>query len=517
LSVLIHEANLASSRSNLNQETPAATPRAGEEADTFAPGALVGGKLRVERKLAEGGIGVIVLATHVALNQRVAIKYLKARALKDPKIVERFEREARLAVQITSEHVVRVHDVGRDPTAGPYMVMEYLVGQDLWRVLEKGPLAIPRAVDYLLQACDALAEAHALRIVHRDIKPENMFLAERPSNTPIVKIIDFGISKVAPKRGDDGKWARQTQASERFGTPVYMSPEQLRASASVDARTDIWSLGVSLFELLTTELPFGGGDVPQLCTSILTAPARRLRELRAGAPEELELVIVKCLEKDAALRYRNVAELAQALAPFATPEAARQIDRILRITRKAGDSIRPPTPMPGSLVLPLVPMLSAPSTITATVQSVADDLGPTGATPTPGGRRAWRIGLMAAAVGAAVVTAMMGTLAWRDGKSPQTMPPPPVLAAAPAPTEVQSATHGTPTTSPTVPPSAVASTATSAALAPSSVVKAIPRSASAQRPSAPSSTQAATTPAPTVVSTPSRPAADPRAQFGERQ
>jgi serine/threonine-protein kinase len=308
----------------------------------FSNGSVVAGKYLIEETIAQGGIGVVVVATHLALEQRVAIKYLRPKALSNPVIVERFVREARLAAQITSEHVVRVHDVGTLPDAGPYMVMEYLVGEDLGQTVQGGPLPVARAVDYVLQACDALAEAHALRIVHRDIKPENMFLAQRASNTPIVKIIDFGISKITPRRGEGEEWATQTAASERFGTPLYMSPEQLRSTSNVDARTDIWSLGIVLHELLTGTNPFEGDDLPQVCTSILTSSPARLTAARPSAPPQLELVILKCLEKDPGLRYRNVAELAQDLVPFGPASAASRVERIFEVVRRGGDSIRPP-------------------------------------------------------------------------------------------------------------------------------------------------------------------------------
>ena len=326
--------------------TAAAADSVEPRPSVFAEGSIVDGKYSIEDTIAEGGLGVIVRATHLGLGQRVAIKYLKTRALADANVVERFEREARLAVQIASEHVVRVQDVGRLPGAGPYMVMEYLVGRDLGTILEEGPLPIVRAVDYVLQACDALAEAHALRIVHRDIKPENMFLAQRPSNTSILKIIDFGISKVAPRRGDGGKWARETGAEQRVGTPLYMSPEQLRSPADVDQRTDIWALGVVLFELITGAQVFDAVDMPELCASILAGSPKRLRDLIPDAPGALEAVILKCLEKAPKDRFRNVAELAQELLPFGPPTAASRIARIQQVVRRGGNSIRPATPGP---------------------------------------------------------------------------------------------------------------------------------------------------------------------------
>lgn len=314
----------------------------------FDNGAVIAGKYLIEETIAQGGIGVVVVAKHLALQQRVAIKYLRPRALSNPVIVERFVREARLAAQITSEHVVRVHDVGTLPEAGPYMVMEYLVGEDLGRTLQSGPLPVARAIDYVLQACDALAEAHALRIVHRDIKPENMFLAQRASNTPLVKIIDFGISKISPRRGEDGQWGTETAGSERFGTPLYMSPEQLRSSSNVDARTDIWSLGVVLHELISGVLPFQGDALPQICTSVLSGRPIPLTRARPDAPSQLEPIILKCLEKDPGRRYRNVAELAQELIAFGPSSAMERVERIFEVVRRGGDSIRPPAAATGA-------------------------------------------------------------------------------------------------------------------------------------------------------------------------
>ncbi len=321
----------------------------GSRAPAFSNGSLVDSKYLVEETVAEGGIGVIVVARHLALNQRVAIKYLKPKALKNPSLVERFVREGRLAAQISSDHVVRVYDVGSLAEGGPYMVMEYLVGQDLGSLLESGPIPIERAVDYIIQACDALAEAHVLQIVHRDIKPENLFLTERPSNTPIIKIIDFGISKVAPSRGEGGKWGHETAASERFGTPLYMSPEQLRSSSNVDTRTDIWSLGVTLHELVTGQLPFAGNDLPQLCTSVLASPPTSLTAVLPDAPPRLEAILLRCFEKDPDLRFDDVAELAEQLAPFGSPSSAARTARIREVIQRGGQNVRRRAPTPAAM------------------------------------------------------------------------------------------------------------------------------------------------------------------------
>lgn len=359
------------------------------EPSSFRAGGVLFGKFRIDRVLAQGGLGVVVAATHLQLDQRVAIKYLKPEALAQKTVVERFLREARLASQIRSDHVVRVHDVGVVDDAGPYMIMEYLEGIDLGRVLEdKGALLIRNAVDYVLQACEALAEAHAMGIVHRDLKPGNMFLAKRAAGSSIVKLIDFGISKAAPGRTPSGTWDNLSTGDEIFGTPVYMSPEQLRGAADLDARSDIWALGIVLHELLTGMYPFDGENVPQLCTSILGDPPVPLTRHRSAAPPELEKVILKCLEKDRTRRYRNVAELAQELVPFGPDSAAARVEHIRRVIQEGGASVRPPPPTPGSFELTAAANLSAP---------------PLTVSAAPLGRRKWVIASVATFVAAAAL------------------------------------------------------------------------------------------------------------------
>ncbi len=303
--------------------------------DAFQVGCVLGGKYVIERVLGEGGLGFVVAARHVELEQLVAIKYLRAEALASPHTVERFAREARLAGKIKSDHVVRVHDVGRTHEGAPYMVMEYLEGKDLRQRLEAGPLAIPEAIDYILQAGEALAEAHTAGIVHRDLKPDNLFLAKRAAGSEVVKVLDFGISKLR-------EHGSNTRATDKFGTPSYMSPEQLQSSSDVDARADIWALGVILFELLTKTMPFDGDSLAQLCTAILHSPPPALAPLCPAAPPELEDVILKCLSKDRGGRFRNVAELAEELAAFAPPRSLQRVDHIVRVVREGGDSVRPP-------------------------------------------------------------------------------------------------------------------------------------------------------------------------------
>ena len=258
--------------------------------DTPVPvpiGAVVAGEYRVERFLGAGGMGVVVAATHLQLERPVALKFLQRDAASSPDVVSRFTREAKAAGKIQGEHVARVLDVGALETGEPYLVMEYLDGEDLARILaRRGPLPIAETVDYVLEACEAVAEAHALGIVHRDLKPANLFLATRPSGKPLVKVLDFGISKAPASATDAGL----TTTSSVVGSPLYMSPEQMTSAKSVDARSDVWSLGVVLYELLTAGHPFPAESVPALVIAVVRSeaavPSRspRRRAARSSRP-----------------------------------------------------------------------------------------------------------------------------------------------------------------------------------------------------------------------------------------
>jgi serine/threonine-protein kinase len=298
-------------------------------------GQILAGKFRIERVLGQGGMGIVVAATHLQLDERVALKFLLPEALVNPEAVERFAREARAAVKIKSEHVARVSDVGTLESGSPYMVMEYLQGEDLaaW-VRRSGAMATPDAIEFLLQACEAIAEAHALGIVHRDLKPANLFVTRRVDGSPCIKVLDFGISKLTvpgakPELG-------MTKTSTVMGSPLYMSPEQMSSSRGVDQRTDIWALGVILYEMLTGRVPFDAETMPQLCGMVLQDPPRPIHELRPDLPQALERVILRCLEKNREHRFNNVAELAYALAPFGQPSALRSAERISRVLGTSG-------------------------------------------------------------------------------------------------------------------------------------------------------------------------------------
>jgi serine/threonine-protein kinase len=298
-------------------------------------GDVLAGKYRVERVLGVGGMGVVVAATHLQLEERVALKFLVKDALESADAVARFAREARAAVKIKSEHVARVIDVGTLETGAPYMVMEYLEGGDLSQVVQaQGPLPIEDAVEFILQACEAIAHAHVLGIVHRDLKPANLFLIRRPDGTNAVKVLDFGISKVMPGKGSSSDNA-MTRTRAIMGSPLYMSPEQMTSTRDVDGRTDIWALGVILYELLAGRPPFSADTMPQLCGLILSGPTPSIRTIRPNIPPGLDAVLRRCLEKDPTRRYPNVAEFAAALAEFAPRRARASIDRVGRVVQSA--------------------------------------------------------------------------------------------------------------------------------------------------------------------------------------
>jgi serine/threonine protein kinase len=321
-------------------------------APDFVPGSVVGDKYLIEHVIGEGGLGVVLRAKHVDLDQPVALKHLKPDAVTRPDVVERFLREARLAAKIKNEHAVKVQDVGAVESGVPYMVMELLEGRDLEQIVAERPLPIDTAIDYVLQACEALAEAHAIGIVHRDLKPGNLFLAKRPGSTSILKVVDFGISKMTAK--DRVTQERVTRIDERVGTPVFMSPEQLQAAPDIDARSDVWSLGVVLYELVSGKLPFDEADLPQLCVAVLMKPHVPLSAVLAEATPELEAIIARCLQKDRAARYQNVAELAQDLTHIWQGDSPSRVKQIARVIREAGHAISPPTPFPSSGEIPLL-------------------------------------------------------------------------------------------------------------------------------------------------------------------
>jgi serine/threonine protein kinase len=350
-------------------------------------GQVLAGKFRIERMIGEGGMGVVAEATHLGLDERVALKFLRREVMQMPDVVARFDREARAAVKLKSEHVARISDVGKTDDGIPFMVMELLAGKDLAQMLtEGGPLPIAEAVEYVIQACEGLGEAHARGIVHRDIKPENLFVVHRPEMWNLVKVLDFGISK-AVLVGPSSVNMASSNTSSIMGSPYYMSPEQLRSTRTVDHRADIWSLGVVLFELLTGKTIFDEThQFTELVAEILEAPHRKLCTLRPDAPIALQIVVDRCLEKDRAKRFQNVAELAVALLPFAPRRARITAERTTSITRAAGLITDPSFQMPPSVYPPPAPSSdSYPGSSSGSLSSpiIPADVNPLGETLNP--------------------------------------------------------------------------------------------------------------------------------------
>ncbi len=300
-----------------------------QQAFAIQPGSMIAGKYRIERLLGQGGMGMVALADHVALSQKVAIKILTLAS--DAQARARFQREARAAVQLKSDHVTKVFDVGATEDGRPFMVMEYLAGRDLSAVLvERGPLPVGEVAEYILQTCEALGEAHRLGIVHRDIKPANLFLTFRPDGRPLVKVLDFGISKIAGSTAD----MALTRTQAVLGSPLYMSPEQLRATRDADHRSDIWSLGVVMFELLAGRVPFLASAITELAIRVVQEPAPHLGSIRADVPDAMSRILLRCLEKAPDARYQSVTDLAADLEPFAAP--MEQVSRADRVARMSG-------------------------------------------------------------------------------------------------------------------------------------------------------------------------------------
>ncbi|AUX36409.1 protein kinase [Sorangium cellulosum] len=386
----------------------------------MAQGEVLAGKYRIERVLGRGGMGVVVAAEQLQLGRRVAIKFLLSQARAEQ--LARFRREARAVARLSSHHVARVVDVDQLPTGTPYMVMEYLDGSDLSDLLKKrGQLGIVEVIDYVLQAAEAIAEAHANGIIHRDLKPANLFISTSADGSPIIKVLDFGISKEVPSAVGTGPDMGLTSTTTILGSPLYMSPEQFRSTRTVDHRTDIWSLGAIIYQLLSGRVPFAASTLPQLVLMLIsTEMPPLLSAFRSDVPAALEAAILQCLERDPALRFQNVAELAAAIAPYGSASALASAERIARtLGAPAAPPVATPTPSDGP---PGAAPLS-PSARLTFAREIAHDVP------------RWLRALVAfsAAAGVAIVVTLMRTVPMQSEA-----PAPPAAsvaaAAAPAPT-----------------------------------------------------------------------------------
>jgi len=478
-------------------------------------GEILAGKYRVERVLAQGGMGIVVAAIHQQLDQRVALKFMLPKDAPKEADFGRFMREAKAAVRLRSEHVAKVLDVGTAETGSPYIVMEYLDGRDLDVILqEHGPLPVELAVTYVLQACEAVAEAHALGIVHRDLKPANLFLTRRADGTPCVKVLDFGISKLLDA---DEPMMALTKTSAMMGTPIYMAPEQIRSSKEVDRRSDIWALGMILYELLTGRTAFVRDTLLELCSSILTDSPTPPTEVRPDIPRELSDAILRALQKDPNDRFRSLGQLVDALAPFCATgsESAARVHRILgngSSPSLSGLESRPRLPS-----VPDVPSARAPiSGESVTIEgSLATELRGTPSTTTPipfepAPRRGGLylvVGAISLVVGVLLVLGVyLGT---RDGTTPKPLPSATAVATGP----------GTTPPTPTIPPPSESigalsasppPTTTAAPTTPHSVITSAPTSVPVvARPTASTKPKASAAPTPSD--------SDPLAPFGPRK
>ena len=382
-------------------------------------GDVLAGKYRIERLLGSGGMGMVVEATHLVLEERVALKFLLPRVLDSPEATARFLREARVAARLNSPHLARVRDVGELDGGVPYIVMDLLVGESLDGLLEREQrLAPARACDVLLQACEALATAHAAGVVHRDLKPGNLFLTRAEDGGLLVKVLDFGISKITVPEADPSSSLTQTQVS--MGSPLYMAPEQMRSARSVDHRADLWALGVVLYHCLTGKNPFDADSLPMICAQVLEAEYTPLRERAPELPAALGEIVDRCLRREPEERYPDVVALADALAPHAGEEGPSRAARCRRVLAAASLPPGVSTQPSGVLREP-----SAAATGTSFAGTRPRSAYPRSAYPRVRGRT------LAVAAGVAVV-AGLGLVTWlaTRGASPVAVAP---LASAPAP------------------------------------------------------------------------------------
>jgi serine/threonine protein kinase len=290
-----------------------------------AEGDVVAGKYRIERQIGSGGMGVVMAARHLQLGEPVALKFVTTARDGDKEAMSRMMREARATFRLRSQHTVRVLDVGELPSGPLYIVMELLEGRDLRAELKvRGPLSESEVVRYALQACESLEEAHALGIVHRDLKPHNMFLAKSARGT-VLKILDFGMSKLDPEQFD-AEVGPLTRPETALGTPRYMAPEQWKSATAVDARADVWALGVVMYELLTGEAPVSKLRGPERLARLLAGAIEDPRELRPDVSEPVARVVMRCLRADPKVRWPSVAHLRTALHD-AFPDPGREIPR----------------------------------------------------------------------------------------------------------------------------------------------------------------------------------------------
>lgn len=394
-------------------------------------GQVIAGKYRVERVLGAGGMGMVVEVTHVELEQRMAVKLMLPEVAMSAELVERFLREARAAAALKSQHVAKVFDVGRLESGALFMVMEHLTGSDLAEVLKtRGALPAGEAALYVLQACEALAEAHRKGLVHRDIKPGNLFLTRAADGSPCIKVLDFGVAKATAE-------ASKTGTGALLGTPLYMSPEQVRGDRDIDARTDIWALGVVLYELVTGSVPFFGDSLWKIFNQVTGGEPAPPSSRRAGLPPGFDSILLGCLAKDRDKRPSSVVELARLLAPHAPAGAQLLVERVERVhnapeePRENRPSREPSrNPQNDQPTLPAPPLGFHPG-----ARVTAAGVTQTNAGAAPRRHNKW---VIAGVVVCALVAAAVGSMRWTGKSVPEVaasppVPPPRAMPPAPPP------------------------------------------------------------------------------------
>jgi serine/threonine-protein kinase len=445
-------------------------------------GDIVADKYRVEQLLAAGGMGLVVAARHETLGQAVAIKFLLGEGDIESK-AERFLREARAAARIESPRVCRVFDVGTLPSGVPFMVMEHITGHDLAQELKaRGPMPVAEAVDVMLQALEGLAEAHSVGIVHRDLKPSNLFLSIKPGRPREMKILDFGISKLAPNALAEDTEEDLTGTAAMLGSPRYMSPEQIKSAKHVDARTDIWSMGVILYQLLDGKSPFSGTTMGETISKVLLHEPPPITSLRADVPPGLAQIIGRCLQRNRDQRYSNVAELALALGPFGTSAATSSVHRItaLLVDGQLGAATSSAAlPEPAAPAIAFEPAEQAPAHVDShpSIGTVSPLTHPNTGSPVPQSRKWLWLGLAAVLATLIVATALVL-------RPPGTVDGTPSAAAAPGATAVAVGSAVAEQKSASVGPAQSASAAPTASAAASASGDSVP-AASADAPPSP--------------------------------
>jgi serine/threonine-protein kinase len=383
------------------------------------PGDTLAHKYVVEQVIGRSGPEMVVIARHLELDQRVRVRYLSPEASTSPEAVARFQRGARKAREMRSEHAERIVDFGKLETGSPYRVSELPNGPSLEEIIRvRGALPIDEAVDIVVQACEAVGEAHGSSVIHRSLCTSNVFVERRADGSLVVKILDFGVAATLDlSPSGDSVFGGGPGANE--GALGFASPEQIRNPGAVDARADVWALGAILYELLTGVRVFEAETPLTLLAMIAADQPAPIQWIRPELPEALEAIVLSCLEKDPEARPRSVVELASALAAFGSGAAPAVASRVARMAMRT--SKPPPLPSTG----PHSRRFVAPTRAIVRSTLAAPDPAPTALPP-------WAILLGAALVG--VCVALAAALALRPQFAPtQAAALPPAVAPAPAP------------------------------------------------------------------------------------